>query len=138
MAKKQATTKKKATKAKTKTVDEQTLPGPQPHLPNGMNIDQFNLTINDLTLKQMNATLGLTLAQIQHNQVSIAAMRNQAYVSVLSELRMLVNTYQIDIEKTIMQSEPKYKPLFDGVHQETLQDTIMKIVMKLKTDLEIK
>lgn len=112
--------------------------GAQPHLPNGMTADQFNLTINDLTLRQMNANLALTMAQIQHNQVSIASMRNQAYINFLSELRMLTNVYEVDIEKTIIASEPKYRPLFDGVHAETLQDTILKVVAKLKIDLDIK
>lgn len=111
---------------------------PQPFLPNGLTPNQFQLALNDLTLKQMNANLALTYAQIQHNQISIAAMRTQAYVSFLSELRMLTTTYQVDIENTIMMSEPKYKPLFDGQHVESLQDTILKVVAKLKTDLEIK
>lgn len=110
----------------------------QPYLPNGLTPNQFQLALNDLTLKQMQANLALTYAQIQHNHTSIAAMRNQAFISLLSELRMLANTYQVDIENTILNSEPKYKPLFDGVHTDTIQDTILKIVEKLKTDLEIK
>jgi len=107
-------------------------------MPNNMTPNQFNVTINDLTLKQMHANLALAHTQIQHYQTSIAAMRNQAYTSFLSELRMLTNVYEIDIEKTIISSEPKFKPLFDGVHAEKLQDIILKVVEKLKIDLDIK
>lgn len=100
--------------------------------------EQINNTLNILAIQKMQAEIQLIASQIGSNNSVAFNQKHAVYLGFIGELRNLALAMQVDIEKTIMDSEPKYKPLYDGDGKETLIEVINKTILKLKTDLDIK
>jgi len=111
------------------------LPPPPPVL---MDPNVINDLVDKLHIQKLQAEVALMGSQIQANNNHAFNSRVGAYTQFLAELRQLALAYQIDIEKTIIESEPKFKPLYAGHNRDTIVDAIDKTIMKLRNDLDIK
>lgn len=116
---------------------DQQPPEPEVQFAPPQNVQQY---VERLSIKRLEAEIGNIQAAAYTNMMAGNASKYSTYIALMAELRLLATAYQVDIEKTLFEGEPKFKFLLEssGVNgRDTVIEVINKIVLKLKQELSI-